>query len=190
MDKASTNPALLLANPPVEDVRGDGFSLRVDRNLGIAKLRVAPADSDTGFRSLAGFAPPATGREIARGALAFAWLAPGEWLITGTPAAVATWLEDANDIGGDEALAVDFTHARVAFELVGSNARSALAAHCPLDLWPEAFPVGAVARTLIGDTVMFIARLEDEARDPRFRIIVDQTMAPYVRRLFARADQL
>jgi len=190
MDETSTNPALRLADPPVEDVRDDGFSLRVNRDLGIAKLRAVPADSDANFLSVAGFAPPATGREIVRGALAFAWLAPGEWLITGTPAAVATWLEAANDIGGDDILAIDFTHARVAFELVGSNARSALAAHCPLDLWPEAFPVGAVARTLIGDTVMFIARLEDEARAPRFRIIVDQTMAPYVRRLFASADQL
>ena len=188
MDKISPAPLLRLAMPPVADLDRTGFRLRVDADLGIAKLRVAPSDADTGFRSVAGFAPPAAGSQIDRDWLTFAWLAPSEWLITGPGKSVAAWIAAANDIGGDDVLAVDFTHARVAFELAGARARARLAAHCPLDLWPETFPVGAAARSLLGDTVMFIARLNDHAGDPRFRVVVDQTMAPYTRRLFAGAD--
>ena len=189
MADASPSPTLLAADPPVAGIDGHGFRLRVDAALGIAKLRVRPASADTGFRSVAGCAPPAVGRQIERAPLAFAWLGPGEWLVTGPADAIATWVRDAEEIGGDEVLALDFTHARVAFEVGGEKARALLAAHCPLDLWPEAFPAGSVARSLLGDSAMFIARLEDEAGDALFRIIVDQTMAPYARRLLAGADQ-
>jgi sarcosine oxidase subunit gamma len=188
MDKISAAPLLSLAVPPVADLDRPGFRLQVDPDLGIAKLRVTPSDADTVFRMVAGFTPPPAGRQIDRDGLTFAWLAPGEWLITGPGESVTAWISEANDIGGDDVLAVDFTHARVAFELAGASARAAFAAHCPLDLWPEAFPVGAAARSLLGDTVMFIARLNDHAGDARFRIVVDQTMARYARRLFAGTD--
>lgn len=187
MDKTLLTPMLTRAAPPVADLERPGLMLRVRHDLGIGKLRVAPSDADASFQRIAGFAPPPVGRQVERDTLTFGWMAPGEWLVTGPEPAVATWVTEATEKGADEVLAIDFTHARVAFELSGNNTRAALAAHCPLDLWPDAFPVNAVARSLLGETVMSIARLADNEDGARFRIIVDQTMAPYARRLFAGA---
>ncbi|NIJ35638.1 sarcosine oxidase subunit gamma [Sphingopyxis panaciterrae] len=186
---ADSNPTALLrrTGPDVADIVRPGLSVRTETGLGIAKLRIFGRAADARFQEIAGIAPPLPCREIGSGDLAFAWLAPGEWLITGAEAAVAAWVERATALGADDLLAIDFSHARTAFLLEGESARAALAAHCPLDLWPDAFPAGAAARSLLGDTGLFIARLADTGDAPRFRIIVDQTMAAYAGRLFARA---
>lgn len=187
MDKTLLTATVLRADPPVVDLTEPGLSLRVERDLGIAKLRVALNAGDGAFERVTGFAPPPARRQIEREALTFAWMAPDEWLVTGPEAAVAARLAEVNSRADEDVLAVDFSHARVSFELAGSNVRAALSAHCPLDLWPDSFPEGAVARSVLGETRMFIARLADAGCHARFRIVVDQTMAPYVRRLFARA---
>src|SRR6185437_4767313 len=96
-------------------------------------------------------------------------------------------MDRLNADGGDSVLAVDLTHGRTAFLLSGANARAALNTHSPLDLRAESFPVGATARTLLGDTGMFIARLPDVPGGPSFQVIVDQTMAPYAARLLTAA---
>jgi sarcosine oxidase, subunit gamma len=164
-----------------------GTTLQVERGLGIAKLRVFyRADGDARFRALIGADAPNAHGQIEHGGMAFAWLAPGEWLVTGPETAVADWLRAIDGRAGDEALVVDVSHARTCFVLGGGNARAVLAAHCPLDLWPGRFAVGAVARSLLGDTAMIIARLSDDADGARFRIIVDQTMAAYAARLLGR----
>jgi hypothetical protein len=67
--------------------------------------------------------------------------------------------------------------------------RDALAAHCPLDLRGRSFPVGAVARSLLGEAGIFIAREADVAGETLFRLIVDQTMAHYAVRLLAAAGR-
>lgn len=173
--------------PAVTDIARPGVSFRIEPGLGIAKLRIFGDAADARFRVVTGIAPPRAGTQIEDQQLSLAWLAPGEWLITGHETAVADWVARADALGADDLLAIDFSHARAAFLLEGANARAALAAHCPLDLWPDIFPVGAVARSLLGDTGLFIARLGDAEGAPRFRIIVDQTMAAYAGRLFARA---
>lgn len=184
----SPTPALLRrAAPDTADIDRPDLSFRREPELGIAKLRLYGRTADARFHEVAGIAAPGVRTGIEHRGLTFAWLAPGEWLITGPEAAVATWVADAMAAGADDLLAIDYSHARAAFIVAGTNARAALAAHCPLDLWPDAFPVGAVARSLLGDTGLFIARLVDVEGAPRFRIIIDQTMAPYAGRLFARA---
>lgn len=164
------------------------LSLEVEQGLGIAKLRCFHGiDHDAAFQVVIGAAAPKPLGRTDVGDLAFSWLAPGEWLITGDETAVGAWVRQAEELGGDDILAVDFTHARQSFLLAGPAARTALAAHCPLDLDDAGFPTGTVARSLLGDTVMFIARLGDDDVGPRFRTIVDQTMAAYAARLLARA---
>lgn len=186
---AESNPATMLrrAAPDVADIVRPGLSFRIEPELGIAKLRIFGGEAEARFRDVAGIAPPRALTQVEDRGLTFAWLAPGEWLVTGPEAAVAAWVAEVMAPGADDLLAIDFSHARAAFLLEGANARAALAAHCPLDLWPDAFPVGAVARSLLGDAGLFIARLADAEGTPRFRIIVDQTMAAYAGRLFARA---
>lgn len=148
-----------------------GVTLAVEHDLALAKVQ-----------TLGDAAGPAAGKQEHAGGLTRAWMAPNEWLLIGPQAIVATAMAAAT---GDDALVVDLTHGRTAFLLSGAEARDALAAHCPLDLWPATFPVDAVARTLLGDTSMFIARLADGADGPCFRIIVDQTMAAYAARMLA-----
>lgn len=164
------------------------LSLEVEQGLGIAKLRCFHGiDHDAAFHAVTGAAAPKPLGRTDVGDLAFSWLAPGEWLITGAETAVEAWVHQAQELGGVDILAVDFTHARQSFLLGGPSSRTALAAHCPLDLGDAGFPIGTVARSLLGDTIMFIARLGDDDAGPRFRIIVDQTMAAYAARLLARA---
>jgi sarcosine oxidase, subunit gamma len=156
--------------------------------LGIAKLHMAGRDLETRFRTLTGIAPPSPRTQYEARDLTFAWLAPGEWLATGPEPLVGAWVTRASSVGDGALLAVEITHARASFVLAGEDARAALAAHCPLDLWPATFPVGMVARSLLGDTRMFIARLADAGNGPSYRIIVDQTMSSYATGLLARAD--
>lgn len=181
--------AILLRRAPVDipDISRPQLLLRVEHGLGIAKLCLFGADADARFHALCGRVPPGAGRQIESEGMIFAWLAPGEWLVTGEETTVAAWVAQTAALGAADALVLDISHAQTAFLIEGPCARGALAAHCPLDLWPEAFPVHAIARSLLGDTGMFIARLADVEDAPRFRIIVDQTMAPYAARLLAPA---
>ncbi len=153
--------------------------------LGIGKLQVLGADPAAVFRALVGIEPPPACAQVAAQGLEFAWMAPNEWLLTGPEQAVTDMLARLDDRGGDDALAVDLTHARAAFVVNGTDARDVLASLCPLDLWSESFPVHAVARSLLGDAGMFVARLPDATGVPRFRIVVDQTMAAYAARMLA-----
>lgn len=186
MAESDSATMLRRAAPAVADRVRPGLSFRVEQGLGIAKLRLFGAEAGTRFQAVVGIAPPRACTQSKDLDLTFAWLAPGEWLVTGPEGAVAAWVEQTAARDADDLLAIDCSHARIAFLLEGSNARAALASHCPLDLWPEVFPVDAVARSMLGDTGMFIARLADAGDAPSFRIIVDQAMAAYAGRLFAR----
>ena len=187
MADIDTMVALQRAAPIAVGFEREGLILQVEQQIGIAKLRIYGNEPNGRFQRIVGHTPPRMREQAKRMNLSFAWLAPGEWLATGPEAEIAALVVRAEAKGGDEALTTDFTHARTAFLLSGSNARGALAAHCPLDLWPDIFPVNAVARSLLGDTGMFIARLADESDGPHFRIIVDQTMAAYAARMLAGA---
>jgi sarcosine oxidase subunit gamma len=174
--------ALAPAQPPVPDFHRDGCALALDHALAIGKIRLLAADFTTVF----GAAPPAARRQIDHDGATFAWLAPGEWLVTGPREAVAAALARAD---GELALTIDISHGRIAFILSGAEVRTAIAAVSPLDAGERAFPVGGGARTLLGDTGMFIARLPDRADGPQFRIIVDQTMAGYAARMLSEPGE-
>jgi sarcosine oxidase subunit gamma len=96
---------------------------------------------------------------------------------------VAVLLCRAHEFAGDLGLGVDLTHARASFLLTGADARDRLASTTPLNVADAAFGEGSVARTPLGETTMFLARLADRDASPRFRIIVDQTMACYAARM-------
>lgn len=167
------------------EIARPGLTLKVERTIGIAKLQLLGRELEQRFAQISGVTAPATGAQVEESGLTVAWLAPGEWLLVGAELLVAACLLAIEERSCGEAFAADITHARTSFLLSGANARGALAAHCPLDFWPSAFPVNAAARTLLGDTGMFIARLEDAVESPRFRIIVDQTMGSYAARMIA-----
>lgn len=164
-------------------VEGAGVRFAAETRLGIAKLQILAADPDAWFEQALGIVPPSALSEIEPGPVAIAWLAPGEWLVTGDEADVERVRLHCAEAAGNLGLMVDITHARATFELSGSAARSVLAAHCPLDLGDEAMPVGAAKRSMFSDTGFFISRRTDRDGQPRFRLIFDQTMADYAERM-------
>lgn len=176
---------LARAATPAIDFTRAALSLTVEPCLGMAKFRVHDEDPAARFKAVAGWLPPPARMQIEQEGLTIAWMSPAEWLIVGHETDVIAWLDRVADRGDDSSIALDISHARASFVLAGADARDALAAHCPLDLWENSFPVHSVARSLLGDTIMFIARLADVAGTPRFRIIVDQTMACYSARILA-----
>lgn len=169
------------------DVRIDqpGLTLVQELGLGIAKVQIFGGSRDPNLRRTALPVVPLPHEQMQEDSLNIAWLAPDEWLLTGPEREIIAWLAWIEERTSDQVLAVDLTHARVSFLISGTAARDALASHCPLDLWVGAFPVNAVARSLLGDTGMFIARLADLPEGPQFRFIVDQTMANYAARMLA-----
>ncbi|WP_129793945.1 sarcosine oxidase subunit gamma [Sphingosinicella sp. CPCC 101087] len=162
---------------------GAGVRLAVEPRLGIAKLQVLGSDPDFWFEEALGIAAPAPLREIEPEPVACAWLAPGEWLVTGPEEDVERVRQRCDNVAGNLGLMVDITHARAAFELSGVGARNVLAAHCPLDLSDKEMPVGAAKRSTFSDTGVFISRRPDRDGAPCFRLIFDQTMAAYAERL-------
>ena len=115
-------------------------------------------------------------RAAAEGARAALWLGPDEWMLIAE--------DEASELGGalEAALAgfphalVDVSHRQCAVELAGPGAARLLNAGVPLDLDPEAFPVGMVARTLLLKAEITLWRREAE----RFRLEVARSFAPYV----------
>jgi sarcosine oxidase subunit gamma len=128
-------------------------------------------------------APPplAPLRAAAAGARAALWLGPDEWLLIAE--------DDAPDPAAavETALAwrphslVDVSHRQCAIELSGPGAARLLNAGVPLDLDPDAFPVGMVARTLLLKAEITLWRRETE----RFRLEVARSFAPYVAAVLA-----
>src|SRR5262249_51795295 len=76
---------------------------------------------------------------------------------------------------------VDISHRQTAFALAGPNAAVLLNAGCPLDLAPEAFPVGMCTRTLFEKSEIVLWRRRPDA----FHIEVWRSFAPYVTALLA-----
>ena len=164
-------------------VEAVGVRFAAEAGLGMAKLQILAADPDAWFEQALGIRPPSALTEIEPGPVAIAWLAPGEWLVTGNAADVERVRTRCAEAAGNRGLMIDITHARATFELSGAAACSVLAAHCPLDLSDDAMPVGAAKRSMFSDAGFFISRRSDRDGQPRFRLIFDQTMAGYAERL-------
>lgn len=180
-DTGATTLALDAANGLL--IEGAGVRFAAEPALGIAKLQILAADPDAWFEAALGIAAPPVLGEIQPGPVAIAWLAPGEWLVTGSEADVERVRTHCAEAAGNLGLMVDIAHARAAFDLSGSKASSALAAHCPLDFADETMPVGAARRSTFSDTAFFISRRPDQDGQPCFRLIFDQSMAGYASRL-------
>ncbi len=166
-------------------IEGRGIRLASDSSIGVARLQVRVGQPDRWFEEVLGIAPPAPLTEIVAPPLQCAWLAPGEWLITGSGPDVEHVRSHAAAAAGTLGLMVDLTHARATFELCGAAARLVLAAHCPLDLSNREMPVGGARRSLFSETGFFISRQPDRDGEARFRLIFDQTMAGYAQRMLA-----
>ncbi len=107
------------------------------------------------------------------------WLGPDEWLLL---APLGT-LDPAVPVEG--AAVVDIGHRQVGLVLDGSGAADALAAGCPLDLHPSAFPPGMCTRTVFGKAEIVLWR-QSEAR---FHMEVWRSFVGYVHGLLEVASR-
>ena len=132
----------------------------------MAVLREPTLPAQVGVRGEAqpGF-PVEPNTTVEAGGKVVLWLGPDEWLVLGATEADYP----------DEAAAVDVSANRVAFELVGDDARDVLAQGCSLDL--DRLEPGRCAQTLLARTQVILYR-PDEAT---FRILVRPSLAAYLR---------
>ena len=91
------------------------------------------------------------------------WLGPDERLLLapeGKEDSLATELEAA--LAGLPHSLVDVSHRQVAMAVAGPRARDLLASGCPLDLDPDAFPVGMCTRTIFAKAEVVLWRRSAE----------------------------
>jgi sarcosine oxidase subunit gamma len=74
---------------------------------------------------------------------------------------------------------VDISQRQVALQISGPHAAQLLSAGCPLDLHPNAFPIGMCTRTLFAKAPIVLWRTAADA----FHIEVWRTFVPYVQQL-------
>ncbi len=103
------------------------------------------------------------------------WLGPDEWLLLSP-----NRLDPVEVPGG---AAVDVSHRQVGLLLDGRAAADTLAAGCPLDLHPVAFPPGMCTRTVFGKAEIVLWRTE-----AGFHLEVWRSFAAYVCALMAEAS--
>lgn len=156
----------------------------IERNFGVGKVQIAgAANLVTRLTDALGFTPPTTANRISQTAqMGCASVAPHEWLLVGDADAVGTATDRIETAFRDEemALVLNVSHGSTALRLSGAQAIDRLAAYCPIDLHPDAFPTGSATRTRFGDIGVFLARIHDR---PSFWLVADQSYAAYVTHL-------
>ena len=121
--------------------------------------------------------PTTACRAGTQGERAALWLGPDEWLLIAPEAAGAAVLAGLESgVAGLPCSLVDVSHRQIALEVAGAHAELLLAAGCPLDLHPGAFPVGMCTRTMLGKTEIVLWRVSSDA----FRIEVWRSFAAYL----------
>jgi sarcosine oxidase, subunit gamma len=170
-------------------------ALQGEADVAAARLAVLPDAAKLSFRGrpgsfqIAGDAfgmalPQTACRFSASGNRAAYWLGPDEWLLQATgedPAALLAGLERA--LASQSCALVDVSHRSDAFALSGPMSAYVLNHGCPLDLSPEAFPVGMCTRTILGKATVLLSRPEDQT----FHLDVWRSFAPYVWQLLDQA---
>jgi sarcosine oxidase subunit gamma len=149
------------------------FSLRGE--LAALAAALAPAGtpvSQTGCRAVE-----------AHGCVAL-WLGPDEQLLLVQEAQVPRVAQAlAERLATVPHSLVDISQRQIAFELTGGNARTLLAAGCPLDLREVAFPVGMCTRTVFEKSEIVLWR----SAPGTFHVETGRSFAPYVTGLLAAA---
>lgn len=104
------------------------------------------------------------------------WLGPDEWLLVAPYADARTVeVELEESLSGIAHSLVEVSHRSLAYRLAGAKAEETLAAGCPLDLDPRAFPVGTATRTVLGKTEIILQR----TAETEFQIDVWRSFANY-----------
>ena len=126
--------------------------------------------------------PPCRASEHAtRAAL---WLGPDERLLLGEESSASDTTSRLQQVLQQQPHSlVDVGHRQVALAITGREAATVLAAGCPLDLDPGAFPVGMCTRTVLAKAEIVLWRRADDS----FHLEVWRSFAAYVSGVIAEA---
>ena len=123
-------------------------------------------------------------RASVHGARAALWLGPDERLLLAEEfSGPDTASRLAQGLRGAPHALVDVSHRQVAFALAEPHAVTVLAAGCPLDLDPSAFPVGMCTRTVFAKAEIVLWRRANDS----FQLEVWRSFAAYVSGVIAEA---
>jgi sarcosine oxidase subunit gamma len=105
------------------------------------------------------------------------WLGPDEWLLLSPAAGLdGIVIESAERISRLPYSLVDVSDRQTALRISGRRAVTVLSGGVPLDLDPEAFPVGMCTRTVLAKAEIVLWRTASDS----FHIEVWRSFAPYV----------
>jgi sarcosine oxidase, subunit gamma len=125
-------------------------------------------------------------RASVHGTRAALWLGPDERLLLGDDAwAAASSDRLAQALAGQPHSLVDVSHRQLGLTLSGPHAAIVLATGCPLDLDPQAFPVGMCTRTVFAKAEIVLWRIADDA----FHLEVWRSFAAYVSAVIAEGSR-
>lgn len=185
MAEVAIMPEVALAELPIarrSALQGIGLPTIVGvvsvRDAGPATRFVYRGVAAAGFDAAFGVAlPNLPCRAASAGDRAALWLGPDEWLLLAPAAEARSTLSSLRGaLAGKPSSLVDVSHRQAGFVTEGPAAPRLLASGCPLDLDIATFPVGMVARTLLGKAEIVLWRTATTT----FRIEVGRSFAPYV----------
>ncbi|MBZ9964386.1 sarcosine oxidase subunit gamma [Mesorhizobium sp. BR1-1-2] len=181
MAKAAAKKAAPAASPAVErrpavagrSISATGAKVEVLPPAERISLRAPEASLAALSKALGVTLPKKPKTSVSKGGRTALWLGPDEWMIID---------EAGNDPLADCAKisalhsAVGISHRNVAISVAGPAAAAAINSGCPQDLSPEAFPVGAASRTILGKAEIVLLRTAQDA----FRVECWRSFSDYV----------
>lgn len=155
-----------------------GLTLSRANARGMITLRgdLADAAFAKAVKDVTGAALPGIREVTTGGKGAVIWMSPDELLLLVEPdATTAATLGLETALSGTHHLVADVTDARITFALTGPGAREVLAKGAPVDLSPDAFRIGMVRRTRLGQIAVAFWMTGDEA----FELVVSRSVADF-----------
>jgi len=148
--------------------------------LGRLSLRGGPAVLAAASEAFSLQLPLEACRAAEGDARAALWLGPDEQLLlVQQPDWDATLVALTRRLAGLPHSLVDISQRQVALQVAGAHVADILSAGCPLDLHPEAFPIGMCTRTLFSKAPIVLWRTAADA----FHLEVWRSFVPYVQQL-------
>jgi sarcosine oxidase subunit gamma len=140
-------------------------------------LRARPAAQEAAAAPLGMALPTIACRAATAGDRAALWLGPDEWLLLGPESAGPALASSlASVLAGLPHALVDVSHRQSGLTITGAQAAELLNSACPLDLDPDAFPVGMCTRTVFAKAQITLWRTAPET----FRLEAWRSFLPYV----------
>jgi heterotetrameric sarcosine oxidase gamma subunit len=157
-----------------------GLRVVAVENRGFVLVQGDPEDPllHRAMREQIGVAVPGPQCASIGGEYALLWMAPGQWLLE-APATRAATAQSAliARLGAAFASISDISDAFACFDVSGEVATDVLMTGCSLDLRPDAFFDGRVARSVFAGVPVIIWKTDNSRR---FRCLVDRGFAEHI----------